>query len=72
MKHDIQVGVDDRGEIQYLEYDAYHDQGYVFTDQMILLSVPAIKNSYQNLRWSYKLYTVLTDTASNTWVRSPG
>ncbi|KAI8427486.1 hypothetical protein MSG28_002019 [Choristoneura fumiferana] len=69
---DFEVGVDNRGEIQYLEYNLYQDQGYVLSDQLVNVTVSAIKNTYQNLRWSYKIYNVLTDTASNTWARSPG
>ncbi|XP_061707826.1 uncharacterized protein LOC133518213 [Cydia pomonella] len=69
---EFEVGVDDRGEIQYLEYHMYEDHGYVFGDQFVILAPPAIKNCYENSRWSMKIFNVLTDTAAATWMRSPG
>ncbi|XP_047987082.1 indole-3-acetaldehyde oxidase-like [Leguminivora glycinivorella] len=69
---EFEVGVDDRGEIQYLDYNLYEDLGYVYSDQFVILISSGIKNCYENSRWSMKIYDVLTDTATSTWMRSPG
>lgn len=68
----IQAGVNDSGEIQYLEYHLYEDNGHVISDPITAYAVPGIKNCYDNRRWSFKIYDVTTDTPSNTWARSPG
>ncbi|KPJ03064.1 Xanthine dehydrogenase [Papilio xuthus] len=69
---DYEVGVNDTGEVQYLEYHLYSDNGYVVGDPVLLFAISAVKNCYDNRRWSYKLFNVTTDTASNTYARSPG
>ncbi|CAH2057001.1 unnamed protein product, partial [Iphiclides podalirius] len=69
---EYEVGVDKAGEIQYMEYNLYEDHGYVVSDTVTIFSTAAIKNCYNNKRWQYKLFTVTTDTASNTYARSPG
>lgn len=60
------------GEVQYMEYHIYIDNGYIVGDPIILFGVDAIKNCYDNRRWQYKLFNVTTDTASNTYARAPG
>ncbi|XP_063618136.1 xanthine dehydrogenase/oxidase-like [Cydia splendana] len=69
---EFEVGVDDRGEIQYLEYQLYEDLGYTFSDQFIILVSSGIKNCYENSRWSMKVFNVLTDKPTSTWFRAPG
>ncbi|XP_045540299.1 xanthine dehydrogenase/oxidase-like [Papilio machaon] len=69
---EYEMGVDKAGEIQYVEYKLYEDHGYIVSDTVTLFGIAAIKNCYNNTRWQYKLYTVTTDTASNTYARSPG
>ncbi|XP_022826959.1 probable aldehyde oxidase gad-3 [Spodoptera litura] len=69
---DFEVGISSSGEIQYLEYHLYSDNGYVVSDPVSPLQLAPIRNCYDNRRWQYKIFTVLTDTASNTYLRSPG
>lgn len=48
------------------------DNGYVidevFTDGVLKM----YNNCYDKARWNFKVYTVTTDTASNTPFRAPG
>ncbi|CAH0625260.1 unnamed protein product [Chrysodeixis includens] len=69
---DFEVGINDSGEIQYLEYHMYEDNGYVVSDPVSGLVLSAIKNCYDNRRWQYKIFNVTTDTPSNTYKRAPG
>ncbi|KAF9823388.1 hypothetical protein SFRURICE_006601 [Spodoptera frugiperda] len=69
---DFEVGVSSSGEIQYLEYHLYSDNGYVVSDPISPLQLAPIRNCYDNRRWQYKIFNVITDTASNTYLRSPG
>ncbi|XP_063828787.1 uncharacterized protein LOC135078132 [Ostrinia nubilalis] len=69
---DYEVGIDDSGRIQYLEYHFFEDNGYIFSDLVIPLAISALKNCYDNRRWQYKIFSVTTDTASNTFARAPG
>ncbi|KAG6455924.1 hypothetical protein O3G_MSEX009477 [Manduca sexta] len=69
---DFEVGVNNSGEIQYLEYHGYHDHGHVASDAVTILLPSGIKNCYDNRRWQYKIFNVVTDTPSNTFARSPG
>ncbi|KAJ8719387.1 hypothetical protein PYW08_011562 [Mythimna loreyi] len=69
---DFEVGVSNSGEIQYLEYHFYEDNGYVACDPIINLALAGIKNCYDNRRWQYKMFNVTTDTATNTYARAPG
>ncbi|XP_075977021.1 uncharacterized protein LOC142977165 [Anticarsia gemmatalis] len=69
---DFEVGVNNSGEIQYLEYQIYEDHGYVVSDPLDNLVVSAIKNCYDNRRWQFKIFDVTTDTCSNTYARAPG
>lgn len=66
------MAVDDSGRIQYLEYHFFEDNGYIFSDQWIPFAIPSLKNCYDNRRWQYKVFSVTTDTASNTYMRAPG
>lgn len=69
---DLQVAVNERGEIQYLNCDLYSDNGYIVNEPFLLLAADVYYNCYDQSSWNYNLYTVTTDTASNTWCRSPG
>ncbi|KPI90997.1 Xanthine dehydrogenase [Papilio xuthus] len=67
-----EVGVNATGVIQYLKCNLYSDNGYIFNEPLIMLAVPVVNNCYNKATWNYNLYNVVTDTASNTWIRSPG
>lgn len=55
-----------------MEYHIYQDNGYVVSDFIGIVTLSGIKNCYDNRRWHYKLFNVVTDTASNTYARAPG
>ncbi|XP_026741820.1 indole-3-acetaldehyde oxidase-like [Trichoplusia ni] len=69
---DFELGVSDSGEIQYMEYHLYEDNGYVVSEPISSLVLSGIKNCYDNRRWQYKIFNVTTDTPSNTYKRAPG
>ncbi|XP_026330715.1 xanthine dehydrogenase-like isoform X2 [Hyposmocoma kahamanoa] len=68
---DFEVGVNDLGEIQYLEYHYYADNGYVVNEPLIGFAGPAIRSCYDSRRWSIKTFNVTTDTPSNSFCRAP-
>ncbi|XP_045773784.1 xanthine dehydrogenase-like [Maniola jurtina] len=67
-----EVHVNSRGEIQYVKNDQFSDNGYIFNEPLLLGSMDCYYNCYRKERWDYTGYNAFTDTASNTWVRSPG
>nr|XP_049700586.1 probable aldehyde oxidase gad-3 [Helicoverpa armigera] len=71
-QREFEAGVSSSGEIQYLEYHLYEDNGYVVSDPLGPTLLPGVRNCYDNRRWSTKIFNVTTDTASNTYARAPG
>ncbi|XP_053608971.1 probable aldehyde oxidase gad-3 [Plodia interpunctella] len=70
---DYEIGVNDSGEIQYLEVHVYDDNGFVLgSDTSIIFVATSLKSCYDNLRWQSKLFNSFTDTASNAFARAPG
>ncbi|XP_073980918.1 uncharacterized protein isoform X2 [Rhodnius prolixus] len=69
---DYEVGVNDLGEIQYLNANVYQDDGHCPNDPAIQDTFLHIINAYNPSTWNMKGYGVTTDSASNTWCRSPG
>ncbi|XP_072949588.1 xanthine dehydrogenase/oxidase-like [Epargyreus clarus] len=67
-----EIAVNKSGVIQYVNYNLYEDNGYVFSEPLILYTLDVYYNCYNNKRWNYKAFNSTTDTASNTWCRSPG
>ncbi|VVC94633.1 unnamed protein product [Leptidea sinapis] len=67
-----EVGVDNKGVIQYLKNEYYQDNGHSTNEAIAPLTVDHFFNCYDTTRWKIKAYTVLTDKPSNTWCRSPG
>ncbi|CAG9788277.1 unnamed protein product [Diatraea saccharalis] len=67
-----EVGVSSNGEIQYLEYHFFQNYGYLAAEAIYTLTIPSLKNCYDNRRWQYKLFSVTTDLPSNTFARAPG
>ncbi|CAH2233049.1 jg18399 [Pararge aegeria aegeria] len=65
------VGVNSRGEIQHLKSDLFSDNGYIYDEPLMLLGIDVNSNCYSRERWTHTGYNAVTDTASNTWVRSP-
>ncbi|XP_013192263.2 uncharacterized protein LOC106136308 [Amyelois transitella] len=70
---DYDMGVSDSGEIQYLEFHVYEDNGYTLgSDLAITFVATSLKSCYNNLRWQSKIFNAYTDTASNAYARAPG
>ncbi|XP_013162269.1 PREDICTED: indole-3-acetaldehyde oxidase-like [Papilio xuthus] len=68
----FEVEVDGKGAIQYLKYDLYEDNGYIVNEPFIMIGDGVYNNCYRASRWDYVSYNCITDTASNSWCRSPG
>ncbi|XP_045451999.1 xanthine dehydrogenase-like [Melitaea cinxia] len=68
----FEVGVDKNGKIQYLNHSLYDDNGYIVNEPLLMLGVELYSNVYNNEAWNHRSLNAVTDTASNTWVRSPG
>nr|BAR64771.1 aldehyde oxidase [Ostrinia furnacalis] len=69
---DYELGVDDEGVIQYLNLSYYMDCGFNFNDTAGSAISDVMALMYQSSTWTVKGYSVLTDTAGNTWCRAPG
>ncbi|KAJ2951443.1 hypothetical protein O0L34_g13596 [Tuta absoluta] len=66
-----EIGVDDKGAIQYLKNTFYQDVGCSFNESMAAFTAEHSYNGYDSKRWFIEANSVLTDTASNTWCRAP-
>ncbi|XP_061717702.1 xanthine dehydrogenase-like [Cydia pomonella] len=69
---EYEVAVDATGKIQYCNENLYMDHGYVVDEPLFLATLDVFNNCYEKARFDYKVFNVTTDTASNTWCRSPG
>lgn len=68
----IQVAVDKSGTFQNVNYNIYEDNGYAVNENLAELGTIIFNNCYNASTWNYKCYNTITDTAKNTWFRSPG
>ncbi|XP_049875013.1 xanthine dehydrogenase-like [Pectinophora gossypiella] len=68
---DYEVGVNIAGAVQYLNMNLYEDNGFDIDELLSMLGIDAYYNCYDNSRWNYKCFNSTTDTAKNTWCRSP-
>ncbi|KAJ2948179.1 hypothetical protein O0L34_g9987 [Tuta absoluta] len=66
-----EIGVSSSGVIQYMYIDMHSDNGYIVDELISSLATTAYFNCYDKSRWNYKLFNTVTDTASNTFCRSP-
>nr|XP_034833028.1 xanthine dehydrogenase-like [Maniola hyperantus] len=66
------IGVNENGVIQYLNFDLYDDNGFIVNEPLIGLTLDVFSNCYNQEAWTYRSFNVITDTHSNTWIRSPG
>ncbi|CAH0726812.1 unnamed protein product, partial [Brenthis ino] len=70
--NNYEIAVNKDGVIQYLNHNLYSDNGYVVSEPLLNLGLDVYSNAYKNDTWSHKSYNAVTDTASNSWFRSPG
>ena len=68
----LQVAVNKSGVFQYTNYNLYEDNGYAVNENLSQFGVNVYNNCYNAATWNHKCYDTLTDTAKNTWFRSPG
>ncbi|XP_047533953.1 xanthine dehydrogenase 1-like isoform X2 [Vanessa atalanta] len=68
----FEMGVNAKGEIQYINHDLYDDNGYITNEPLVSLGLELYSNVYKSEAWTHKSYNTVTDTPSNSWVRSPG
>ncbi|XP_047508503.1 xanthine dehydrogenase/oxidase-like isoform X1 [Pieris napi] len=69
---DYEVGLNREGVIQYMDYTIYEDNGYLVNERLVMLTYDVYYNCYQQDRFNFKAFDVITNTASNTFCRSPG
>nr|XP_026487932.1 xanthine dehydrogenase 1-like [Vanessa tameamea] len=68
----FEMGVNAKGEIQYINHDLYDDNGYITNEPLVSLGLELYSNVYKSEAWTHKSYNTVTDTPSNSWARSPG
>lgn len=68
----MQVAVDKLGRIQYCNENLYMDNGFLVDEPVYNIVLENYFNCYTRTRWNFKVFSVTTDTASNTWCRAPG
>ncbi|CAB3256482.1 unnamed protein product [Arctia plantaginis] len=71
-KLDYEVGVDDRGEIQYMNAVFYINDGHSSNENENLYATESLKNCYNPRRWKVDSFGVLTDAPTNAVMRAPG
>ncbi|XP_063625275.1 xanthine dehydrogenase/oxidase-like [Cydia splendana] len=69
---EYEIAVDLFGKIQLCKEFLYMDTGHVIDEPLFLPVLDVYNNCYDKLRWIFLVFSVITDTACNTWCRSPG
>nr|XP_034832960.1 xanthine dehydrogenase/oxidase-like [Maniola hyperantus] len=69
---DYEIGVNENGVVQYLNYDLYNDNGFIVNETLVRLSLDVFSSCYIQDTWNYRCFNVITDTHSNSWFRAPG
>ncbi|XP_026494618.2 uncharacterized protein LOC113399655 [Vanessa tameamea] len=67
----FEVGVNEDGLIQYLKNTFYQDCGYSFNEIISETTIKHFYSCYESKRWKIEANSIITDTASNTYCRSP-
>ncbi|XP_047097129.1 indole-3-acetaldehyde oxidase-like [Schistocerca piceifrons] len=68
---DYEVGVDDQGNITYVEANTYHNNGSGSNDHSADDFLIQMASCYNNSTWKVTSYTVKTDIPAATWCRAP-
>lgn len=50
----------------------YEDNGYKTNETLTALGSDVYYNCYDSAKFNYKSFDTITETAKNTWCRSPG
>lgn len=67
-----EVGVDDKGVIQYLNTDLYLDYGVGGNEPVIFFTMGVFSSSYRHDTWTVEGMHVKTDNHASVWMRAPG
>ncbi|OXU29496.1 hypothetical protein TSAR_010099 [Trichomalopsis sarcophagae] len=69
---EYEVGIDDVGKIQYLNWNYWANKGISMNDTVPSFTIEMFKNIYDTSTWSWTYNNVMTDLPSGAWCRSPG
>ncbi|XP_039280868.1 xanthine dehydrogenase/oxidase isoform X1 [Nilaparvata lugens] len=69
---DYEVGVDEDGEIQYLDATFYQDIGGSLNDILIPILMETFPSMYNSDTWSFRGIAVRTNTPPGVYFRAPG
>lgn len=69
---DYEVGVNDKGVVQYMDSNLYTDYGKGGNEPVDPFLIPLFENHYDYSTWNFSTNTVTTDTPANTYTRAPG
>ncbi|XP_063826491.1 xanthine dehydrogenase-like [Ostrinia nubilalis] len=69
---DYEVGVDDEGQIQYMDAVFYVNDGFVSNENENPYATNALINCYNSNRWKVDSFGAITDMPGNCYMRAPG
>ncbi|KAJ3622741.1 hypothetical protein MTP99_019023 [Tenebrio molitor] len=69
---DYEVGVDDKGVVQYLNSTLYTDVGAVINEDTTMEVIDRFAANYDSDTYNVQINKAVTDTHTNTWTRAPG
>lgn len=73
MSTDYEIGVDDKGVVQYLNQNLYFDYGNCGGNEDVVgESFKLLLRKYNTETWHTMAKLVMTDTSTGTWCRAPG
>lgn len=67
-----EVGVDNRGEIQYMDAVFYVNDGHSQNENENAYSTSSLQNCYDSRRWKVDSFGTITDAPCNAFMRAPG
>ncbi|CAL4081605.1 unnamed protein product, partial [Meganyctiphanes norvegica] len=67
-----EVGFDNNGRLEALKVDLISDAGHIRNETSVAFVASALQNCYSVPNFSVRPMTVTTDTAANTYCRTPG
>ncbi|XP_043496073.1 indole-3-acetaldehyde oxidase-like [Polistes fuscatus] len=71
-KQDYELGVNNKGRIQYLNSNQWSNLGCSFNEVHAPIVMHHMESCYDATRWTCNGYEVKTDIPSNTYARAPG
>lgn len=69
---DYEVGLSDKGEIQYMNDKFYFDYATGGNEPIIAFCISAFSSSYKHDTWDVTGYYTNTDNHAGVWMRAPG